>query len=560
MARNVKVNVPNRSSHDLSTRRLGTGKVGTLIPVLCTELMAGTKFSLSAACNAQLAPLATDAFMNLKLKFEAFAVPHRVIHGGYTKWLTGEPIQVLSGQSLVTRYSAMPFCSFGFGDTAAEKTNQIKIFGPQSLCDYLGMRFSVDDVTKFGNDGDTITFTPLPFVAYHRIWNDWYRNTRVQKSAFMDQYNNLATGYYFASNFDNAIEDYSVSPYQVVNKNINPAAQFDSNGYPLLARLADGVNLFALRQRNFGYDYFTNATLAAQLGSAQSVSTSGNSFTISSLRAANSLQQWLERSNLSGYRWQDYLHAHYGTSLSSGIANRSIYLGRYEMDVVSKGVEQTANWDSPDNINSNPFRNYVGARYGNAFVDAGGRIVDTIEFDEPVYLFVMMSLVPRVVYSSGISRYLTHYTKNGSVTDMADPMLQNVGNQDIKANEVMASIASTTIFGYTDRYAEYMTQPDTLHGLLRDGSTLSPFALQRNIGGTVAPPTISSAFLEIPIDYLKSVKIDQDSGTLDAFDYWFDVAFNFPVSHPLYEYSIPSLQDPAAEHGHEVNVDTFNHL
>lgn len=583
MAKNVKVTVPHSSSHPLNTRRQGTATCGTLIPVLCTELMAGSKFRLAAAVKAELAPLATDAFMNCDLKFEAFAVPHRILCAAFPKWLTGEKIRQLANGSITETYASMPVIRLkkaSSGGSATDFSTYLKpIFKAATLPDYLGFRFRQSEFTGLDNIpvASEFRFSPLPFLAYHRIWSDWYRNQKVQLDCFTDSHNTFPSGYMFAGNLGSSIDTTASSPYRVT--------LFDQNLGPNWTdsfRMADNLTLFDLRQRNFGYDYFTNATLNAQLGQAQSVSTSGSSFTISSLRAANSIQMWLERSQLGSYKWQDWLHAHYGTNLSSGIAQRSIYLGHYSMPVYSKGVENTTNIAAAGgaltngifNKNQNPFAGFVGAKYGNAFVSADGSIVDEVAFDEPVYVMVMMSLVPRVSYSSGISRYLQRYTEDGSVTDMADPLLQNVGNQPIYLNELVAGVGSrgsasgNVVFGYTDRFADWMNEPDMLCGLLRDEETLSSFALQRSIGldpstGVPSLTSQSSAFLEIPKEYLKQVLAYSDTYThtdVEGFDYWYDVLFDFPVSHPLHEYSIPSLQDPAAEHGRTISIDTFSQL
>lgn len=57
----------------------------------------------------------------------------------------------------------------------------------------------------------------------------------------------------------------------------------------------DGVDICALRQRNFGIDYFTSATPQAQNGSEQglslSVANNATGFTIGQLRSANAIQQ-----------------------------------------------------------------------------------------------------------------------------------------------------------------------------------------------------------------------------------------------------------------------------
>ena len=90
---------------------------------------------------------------------------------------------------------------------------------------------------------------------------------------------------------------------------------------------------------------------------------------------------------------------------------------------------------------------------------------------------------------------------------------------------------------------------DELHGLVRDGSSLQSFALQRSFTGS---PQINSAFLEIPTDYMDQVT--SVNSTISTYGCWMDCYFDYKVAQPLAKYSLPSLQDPAYEHGKTITV------
>ena len=103
------------------------------------------------------------------------------------------------------------------------------------------------------------------------------------------------------------------------------------------------------------------------------------------------------------------------------------------------------------------------------------------------------------------------------------------------------------VFGYNQRYSEYKYHDDEVHGLLRDGTMasgadaavdLSPYALQRYIGGTNAT-TVSSAFIQIPTDFLDNqlAATDKVSGYSCMVDCYFDVK----ALRTLPEYSLPCL-------------------
>lgn len=537
------VAVPRLSGFDKSHQNLLTSKVGTITPILCDELIPGTKVNLKLALNASLPPLATDTYMRCSIKTEAFFVPMRLLDGGFEAWFVDDAkdlIESVSDAGVPITASMKAFLPV-IKDTAIAMTppSWSAKLGNATLADYLGFRYTNPLTIKRG-------ISALPFLAYHRIYNDWYRNTLVQKECFLPNLNGVS------------LRGASTSPFVFHNED-----DYIWSGLNEFA-LADGHCLLDLRQRNFGLDYFTTATPSPQQGEAMTVSfdTSGSEgqFSIATLRASNSMQQFKERNNLLGSLYVENLAGRYGVRPSDGIAQRSLYLGRGDFEVYSKGIYQSNNPSLNDGTsvdwseaNSNPFGS-IGARYGSAYA-SGQNFLVNFEAKEPGYLFVMATLVPRVTYSSGIRRYLTHYIGEGSLSDMANPILQNVGPQPIYQYELNGSFDAPTvspaIFGFTDRYGEFKTMENELHGLVRDGQSLSAFALQRSIDYT-GVVLINSAFLQIPTDYMDQVTAVKE--WISMYGYWLDTYFDYKVAMPLSKYSLPSLQDPAYEHGKTIVV------
>lgn len=157
----------------------------------------------------------------------------------------------------------------------------------------------------------------------------------------------------------------------------------------------------------------------------------------------------------------DYVKANYGASLSDGVAQRSILLGSGQFAVYSKGVYNQTNEPADGQIDvNNPFGS-VGATYGSAFASGSDTIVRGFTAQEPGYLFVMCTLVPKQNYATGIDRKLIRYMNN-SRSDMANPMLQGTGNEPIWMTELCVDNAfiqggitgDMQIFGYQERYAD----------------------------------------------------------------------------------------------------------
>lgn len=552
----VSIKVQNLSGADMSHRNSGTLTCGTITPILVEEVIPATRCTLKPTIVVQLPPLVSDTYMNLKLKLEAFFCPMRLLSRSFENWFTTENKRVARYTSTTGTGTSATFLSSRAALPVIQFDNTVptSVFGAGSLLDYLG--FKVDQIQ--GN----YEFSPLSVLCYHLIWQEYYRNPKVQNPAFVEDVGQVA-----ALNPSAAVDAYRQRIcsmiYQYFQYGVVPynSAYPDNHTIPCNSTnisefvLADGQSLFSLRQRNFGFDYFTSCRPSAQYGDAAQVTlalpsgATETNFTIAQLRAANSLQQFRERNGLPSPRLVDQVKARYGANLSDGIAQRPICIGSASYDVYTKGVDQTA----PAGVGSqpNPF-NSIGSQYGRAFGVGTDSLIDDFTANEPGFIMVLATLVPEVTYSSGVSAYLRRYIADGSVAEMANPLLQNIGDEPVYSDMLCGEVSSaaTQVFGYNDRYGSFMYHPNEAHGEFRDGATLASFVLQRSFG--VTPPVIGSNFLEIPKNYLDGVMAT--SVGLSSLSAWYDARMNWRISLPLKETSIPTLQDPAYEHGKTVNL------
>lgn len=271
----VPVKVQQKSGFDLSFQNLLTTKVGTITPVLCEELIPNETVHLKAAIQAQLPPLASDTFMRCDLRYEAFFVPHRLVMRGFEEWLV--PGSQYGSDATASNAPKIPLVTL--------TTNEIK---RGTLADYLGFKSS------YYQSGDAVNFVSvnaLPFLAYHKIYDDWYRNSLVQKPIYRSPGVAVGTNTFKYS----AMNAQICVPNSSTGYNLNSSATASTSTANTKAYY-DGVLCTSLRQRNFGLDYFTTATPTAQNGDEQglrmTVDTANTaSFTIGQLRAANAIQQ-----------------------------------------------------------------------------------------------------------------------------------------------------------------------------------------------------------------------------------------------------------------------------
>lgn len=502
----VPVEIPNRSGHNLSHSNSFSGKTGQLIPVLCEEMLPNDTISLGSQLQVQLPPMVTDFYGRVDFVLEAFFVPNRLCWGGW--------------QDFITHPTANPV--YPEGTFLSAKPTQVPTFKGQSPLTSV----APDTLLHYLNYGKSLAndkpASLLPAIAYHRIWDDWYRDSRVQAPLFykaapsfastVGSHNSILASLPFISMY-NLSSDY-------VPITLDPTAVF-----------TDQVAIKSLRQRNWVKDYFTSASPLPQAGNASEVkfdvssATQSGAFSIATLRAANSLQKWMERNNIAGYRYSDQIYAQFGVYPSDAIMDRCLYLGRHVETVYNRSVFDT----------NGAGDNTLGRKGANSQVLGEGSLIDKFTATEHGFIMVLASLVPRPVYGSGLER-MNYRIKVG---DFAFPLLAGMGDQAIWGSEVNGDPTSTDTFGYTDLYAEYKFRNDKVHGLLVDGQNLQSYALQRYF--EVSDPHINSAFLQIPSDYLDQVQAVETS--VQGYTYWAEIYFPFKKISTLPAYSQPTLAD-----------------
>lgn len=542
--------IPNRNGFDMSHENLFTATVGTLTPCLVEEVMPNETINLSSSLQVQLPPMATDFYGRVQGRLEAFFVPNRILVAGWQDMISRTPVDP-TASPLVLLQSNLPKLRLPKSEC-----------GAGSLADYLGIKFLSSAVATTSIDIPN----PLPFLAYHRIYHDYYRDSRVQKGIYLQP----LAGTSVANNV-------RVLPYMRQPSN----AVIDVSNYTYY----DGVKLTALRQRLYDKDYFMNATLRPQASEAQTVNftvdgvTHSGSFTIAQLREANALQQFMERNNMAGFKYADNIRANFGIYPSDSVLDSAIYLGSSRFDVYNKSVFQSAN--DPASANSlNPFSS-VGAKYANSFGAGSGNLIDNFRSTEHGILMVLFSLVPLSYYTTGIRRLY----KRSAALDFPWPSLSGIGDQEIYASEVDSRSAALayatpfsavdgetvfadkdsdvdpnaapvdTTFGYNQRYSEIKSHPDEVHGLLRDGSSLSSFALTRGFifdSSNGVAPQISLSVQQIQRTAMNNVTAV--SSDMSNYGCWVDCYHNLRKSSPFSVYDIPTLGEPNDTHKEVIHV------
>lgn len=561
----VPVKVQNKNGFDLSHLNCGTSKCGQLVPVMCKLLPPNSDFTLGINMNVELPPLATSFMGRIDAIVEGFVVPCSMLYGGWKQFISNQqPTMFPQNQSVVAVGGGYALPYFLLEKVRGNSQNpEIASFttlldANNNIVEYLGFRpHSVAGGPGSANDP---RINLLPLLAYHLIWDVYYRNKQITKTIFAVNPN-------IPSNLDDTPNGdvllnarnvsliwhsfYSDAPGNAYSPDFTSVgSDIRQSGLSFSATqqltFPDGISVFSTRQRNYSRDYFTAGTPSPQQGNASKLvfDTSGanGEFTINALRAANSLQKFLETNNLSG-DYADMMRNRWGTHPIDADFDEPYYLGRVVLPVYQKSVYQNQNADSgaASEPSPNPFvsSGALGGRGAHGGFSGEGSICDKFHNSTWSYVMCLFSLVPHAMYSYGLNRELQML----ELGDFPAPELQSIGNEEIFRDEVYYDPANPAgaVFSYIPRYSRFKYMDDEVHGELRPGRTLDSFVLQRVFPAQQYTPSLTTAFLEIPQDALDDVfAVSTSTMNLSC---WYEIFFEFKVSMPLADFCIPTLGD-----------------
>lgn len=514
-----------RSSFDRSHGYKTTFDSGYIVPFYCDEVLPGDTFNVNATTFARLATPIVPIMDNMYLDTFYFFVPSRLV---WNHWVNMNGEQVNPGDS--TDY-LVPTLSTDQG------------FNVGSLADYLGIPTGVKG----------LTVNALPFRAYHKIYDDWFRDENLQDST-------LSSSEMFGDGPDKEAKmnvlhrrgkrhDYFTSCLPWPQKGpgvelpLGNSAPVIGTGYAL--GMTNGTQNFgmhcvsnALYGRTGEYGVKVGSGVASGdvtgnkvVGVTKDPAKSGlvadlsqaTSATINSLRQAFQIQRMYEKDARGGTRYTEVLRAHFGVISPDARLQRSEYLGGGEAYIQINSVAQTAATDS-----TSPQGNLA------AFGLVTGRSGFTKSFTEHGYVFGFINVRADLNYQQGLNRMWSRRTR----FDFYWPSLAHLGEQAVLNKEIFAqgSDVDNDVFGYQERYAEYRYHPSQITGKLRS-TYAQPLDFWHLAQKFETLPKLNGQFIEDnpPIDRCIAVQNEPQ--------FIFDSYISCKCVRPMPVYSVPGLID-----------------
>ena len=486
---------PGRSAFDLSHSKMFDCDIGQLVPVLIQDVGPGDIFDLGASQVTKMQPMVVPVYHRMDICYHVFFVPYRLIWGSWQKFITGG----VSGDANL----ALPPLADG-----GEFPLELYRYG---IWDYAGFR--MDAAT------DKMRFTSPPAVqdfiwrAYWAIWRDYYRDENFQtvypgssidvgqdeaeQMTALDTFVTLTEGSSdpYTMPADKVAyrcwsKDYFTSALPWQQRGTSPAipiagassaiwqaSAFESNDEDTPANMVIR-NLTDVAKIGLDTPTAQALTNVRNAFNANSINLTSAGVDINDLRYAVQVQKWMERNARGGYRYNEYLMAHFNEAPRDERLQRPEYIGGMRQPIITSEVLQTS--ATQDESPQGTFAGH-GMSVGQSFT---GRY----HAKEHGIIIGLMSIMPEAVYQQGIPRQWTRQTR----FDYYSPEFAHLSEQEIKLSEIyyQNNEDDNSRFGFQGAYDEYRTANSVVCGKL--ATSLKYWTLSRIFDSA---PTLNATFL-----------------------------------------------------------------
>lgn len=478
-----------RNKFSLSNYRLLSCDMGELVPVGLTEVLPGDTIQQATTALIRCSPLLAPVMHPVHVRIHHWFVPHRLVWEDWESFITGGTDGMDS--------SVFPTINLTY--TAGSPPTGSNVVG--SLADYLGVTPTINN----------LEVSALPFRAYARVWNEWYRDQDLQNPVALSGASGAdATTNTSLLNVDWE-KDYFTSARPWTQK--GPEVSIPLVGDAPVKGIGKGTQTFGGGSSNVyetggtgsvNYPNTDNAPIGSSADEVfrvrEDASNPGfpgiyadlsgvSAASINDLRLAFALQRYEEARARYGSRYTEYLR-YLGVKSSDARLQRPEYLGGGKQTIQFSEVLQTGT--------STPETTPIGTMKGHGIGAVRSNRYRRF-FEEHGYVITTLSVKPRTMYTQGLPRTFNRRTKE----DFWQKELEHIGQQEILKKEIWAASADPNgTFGYQDRYDEYRRTESMVTGEFR--STLNYWHMARIFS---SEPTLNASFVSsVPTKRVNAVQ------------------------------------------------------
>lgn len=503
---------PEASKFDLTHNRKFSLEPGKLYPILCHQALPSGVYSYDANCVMRMAPMLSPIMHMVDVCVHSFFYPERLTQerGKFEIFITGGK-NGDGKDALGVTVEAPYFVVKGTGSTDVNAISLADDMGEGTLADFLGIQFPDDVATGF-----TQRINARPFIAFWRIHNEYFRDQNVDKDyvglypGIFDTPGGNITSFIFAAM---TADPEFLFPFFQIPKvcwekdYFTSALPFAQRGEPVDVPLTGQATItykdVSEVFQEDGSPAFATGNLTAEVGASvlgvpgsigqvsgrieniDELNLNAGGFSITALRTAARLQEWLEKMATGGARYIEQIKAQFGVTSSDARLQRAEYLGGGKIPMhISEVIQSSADDNTP-----------LAEMAGHGVT--AGQVTSYRKFvEEHGFFLSFIYLRPKTAYQQGLPRmWWDRFDK----LDYPWPSFARIGEQEVLSKEIYfqcdGGANDDDVFGYQQRYADWKYIPSTVHGEFR--SVLDFWHWGRIFGSR---PTLSPEFVQCDPD------------------------------------------------------------
>lgn len=493
----------HRSSFDLSSKKLFTAKVGEILPCYWQIAIPDTKYRISSDWFTRTVPVNTAAYTRVKEYYDFYAVPLRLISRALPQAFTQMTDYMTSAASSTANTSALTsvpsvtqsiFSTFLQTANVGDQTNTRDdaglpiVYGSCKLLDMLGYGSMIATtntgkaaITKkylgVDNLGDadnplvyqsSQTVNALPFLAYQKIYYDFYSNSQWEKHKAY-AYN---VDYWSGTGTIGLVTDMVQLRYANYPKDyfmgMLPSSQYGSvallpstyrSEVPSNALVKTGQGLVVQSQETGN-----SVVLGGTSTSVEYIRLNSNLSALS-IRATEYLQRWKEVVQFSSKDYSDQMAAQFGVKAPEYMGNHAHYIGGWSSVININEVVNT-NLDT-DSSQASIAGKGVSSNSGHTLTyDCGAehQVIMCVYHAVPMLDWNLTGQAPQLTVTA--------------ISDFPQPAFDQLGMQAVPAlnlqNNPGRKVSGS--LGYNLRYWQWKSNIDTVHAGFRAGAAYQSWA------------------------------------------------------------------------------------
>lgn len=517
---------------------------GDIVPIYVDEVLPGDTVSLTQNSLVRMATPIYPVMDNCYLDVYYFFCPNRLL---WEHW------ENLMGQNDDSYWA--PKTEYSVPQVTAPKNGWIK----GTIADYMGIPTYIDN----------ISINSLPFRAYARIWNEWFRDENLQQPVQQDIDDTTNAGSNagsYPSDPQNGglplkagkMHDYFTSclpepqkgeasavPVQMA---LNPevittARNHDMGGtalfwqpisgkpsgtnktYPIGANFQTSKD-YALTKASGTWNQSSENILLAPSNLELRESNTNSTITINELRQAIAIQHILEADARGGTRYTELLKNEFGVTSPDSRLQRSEYIGGTRIPInISQVIQQSATDTTSPQGNT--------AAYS---LTTSRNKMMTYSATEHGYILGLAVIRVDHSYQQGLRRMWSRKRR----FDFYNPMLANLGEMEVLNKEIycQGTAEDDDVFGYQEAWADYRYHPNMVTGEMRSTAP-QPLDAWHYADHYEELPVLSSEWIQEGRENIdRTIAVQSEISHQFIANFFFDQTWTRPM--PIY--SVPGLE------------------